>query len=415
MVFVLFVLAVAVVAYRCTKPEERKKIARLVMARGREFQAATRRPEVDEFHASLRKRSAYAPATIVIAGLNVAVFVFMLLGPRSLDDPTTLLAWGASFGPRTTNQEWWRLATSMFVHGGLIHLFVELITLVQAGFIIERLAGSAVFATAYLGAGILAALVNLSLSPIVVADGSSGAVFGVYGLFAAWFVINRVQKSPLTIPARALQRLAPAALVFVLYSLAFGNLAAAANTAGLLVGCAYGFGIAIGAGDGLPVRRVAVAAFATLVIAVAGAVPLRGMADVRPEFARIVELEQRTAAEYQHIVDSARNHQIDTDKLIRLINTSIIPDLRSARARLKAIDRVPPEHQPLVTAADEYFRLRLESWRLRAEGLSKTNMLKLRQSERTERDSFEALEKIKPATVADAATPPPSGTPASDR
>jgi len=116
---------------------------------------------------------------------------------------------------------------------------------------------------------------------------------------------------------------------------------------------------------------------------------------------------------YEDVVHGARNHQLDTERLTKLINTSIIPDLKAARAHLHTIDRVPQEHQPLVAAADDYLRLRLESWRLRAEGLSRTNMLKLRQSERAERDSFDALEKIK--AVDEQPSTPPIETPASGR
>ena len=50
-------------------------------------------------------------------GINVAVFVGMLLSGASAMSPTgaNLLAWGANFGPYTLTGEWWRLLTSCFV------------------------------------------------------------------------------------------------------------------------------------------------------------------------------------------------------------------------------------------------------------------------------------------------------------
>src|SRR6266849_7727301 len=109
-----------------------------------------------------------------------------------------------------------------------------------------------------------------------------------------------------------------------------------------------------------------------------------------------------------------------------MIDETIVPELHAADSRLKAVRGVPHEQQPLVADAEDYFRLRLESWRLRAEGLRKTdvltpranarsepvsnasfrlraeaqhrtNMLTLGRAEGTERESLEALHRIKPA------------------
>ena len=85
------------------------------------------------------------------------------------------------------------------------------------------------------------------------------------------------------------------------------------------------------------------------------------------------------------------------EALAQVIDRSIVPELHAALARLKALDGVPPEHQALVAGAQEYLRLRDESWRFRAEGLRKTNMLKLRQAENAERISLEALHRIQAA------------------
>jgi hypothetical protein len=57
---------------------------------------------------------------------------------------------------------------------------------------------------------------------------------------------------------------------------------------------------------------------------------------------------------------------------------------------------VPPEHQPLVAAAQEYLRQRDESWRLRAEALRTANLGMLRKAERTERLSLETLSSLRP-------------------
>src|SRR6202035_2476066 len=99
-------------------------------------------------------------------------------GAGALSDPQTLVGWGASFGPRTTNGEWWRLVTSMFVHSGMLQLLVNVGGLVSIGFMLERLVRRPAFAAVYFAAGVLASLVSLSVHPMAVSAGASGAIFG---------------------------------------------------------------------------------------------------------------------------------------------------------------------------------------------------------------------------------------------
>jgi hypothetical protein len=66
---------------------------------------------------------------------------------------------------------------------------------------------------------------------------------------------------------------------------------------------------------------------------------------------------------------------------------------------MTALQRVPDAHQPLVTAANDYLILRDESWRLRAEALSKANMGLLREADLRERASLAAFEQIKHSSL----------------
>jgi hypothetical protein len=83
-------------------------------------------------------------------------------------------------------------------------------------------------------------------------------------------------------------------------------------------------------------------------------------------------------------------------ELAQLIDQSIRPELHKARERLEALTGVPREHQPLVARAEEYLRLRDESWSLRSEALHKSSMIALRKADRAERASLDAFEKLKP-------------------
>jgi hypothetical protein len=144
------------------------------------------------------------------------------------------------------------------------------------------------------------------------------------------------------------------------------------------------------------VPRIAFAVAATIAIALVTAVPMRGISDVRPELARVVDVEGRTASAYGAAVDRFKIGRLTADALAKLIERTIIPELQATHARLETINGVPPEHQPLVAAAKEYLRLRDESWHLRAEALHKGSMVTLKGADKVERSSLEAFKKIKP-------------------
>jgi hypothetical protein len=120
---------------------------------------------------------------------------------------------------------------------------------------------------------------------------------------------------------------------------------------------------------------------------------------VKAEIARVATFEQRTASYYDAAVRRFRNGEISIRALSDMIDRTILPELRSAKARLTQLkrERVPSEQEPLVVAAGEYFRLREESWRVRAEALRKTSTARLQQADEAERISLRALEKAIPA------------------
>ena len=92
---------------------------------------------------------------------------------------------------------------------------------------------------------------------------------------------------------------------------------------------------------------------------------------------------------------------VKADALAQVIERKITPELHAMQARLKTLGRVPPEHQPLLASAEEYLKLRDESWRLRAAALHKSSMPALRKAESAERASLEALDRIKPSESAE--------------
>jgi len=137
---------------------------------------------------------------------------------------------------------------------------------------------------------------------------------------------------------------------------------------------------------------------AAMLIAAAAVLPLRGIVDVRPEIAAIVAVEERTAGSYEAAVAKFRLGRLPAKALVQLIDRTIIPELQAVRVRLTALRGVPREQQPLVAAAEEYLRLREQSWHDRVAGLLKSKMDMLRKAEETERAALDAFQKIRPDT-----------------
>ena len=82
----------------------------------------------------------------------------------------------------------WTLITSMFMHGGFTHLFVNMISLMFIGNFVEKIIGRKRFFYFYMLAGLVAGLSFVLLALIftselnIFAVGASGAIFGLGGL-----------------------------------------------------------------------------------------------------------------------------------------------------------------------------------------------------------------------------------------
>src|SRR5918995_3933763 len=86
-------------------------------------------PAGEEFNTFLRARTRHTVVTPFLIALNTAIFVFMVWSDGALGDAQTLIGWGANFAPHTTNGEWWRLVSAMFVHGGVLQFVIAMAAL----------------------------------------------------------------------------------------------------------------------------------------------------------------------------------------------------------------------------------------------------------------------------------------------
>ena len=118
--------------------------------------------------------------TPILIAICILVFIAMYIWGNGSEDAVTLLLFGANFRGLVQAGEVWRLATSMFLHIGLIHLVVNMYSLLIIGKQLESFLGKWKFLIVYLGSGILGSLLSVVVHSSISA-GASGAIFGLLG------------------------------------------------------------------------------------------------------------------------------------------------------------------------------------------------------------------------------------------
>jgi len=395
--FVLLVLFGGGVAYGATTAPQRKQFAEQAeRIRRRLIDAAPlREPQIASFWRLLRERTPLAPLTPAIAALNAIVFVLMLFGGGAMSSPDTVIGWGGSFGPRTTNGEWWRLLTTMFVHGSALHLFADVIGLLAVGVVLERLVGPLAFAVVYVASGVSSIAFGLATSPTGMTVGASGAIFGLYGLMLIVAVRSALRRSTVQIPLAIAKYLLPAAAAFGLYALVTDWVASGPELSAFVVGCLGGLVVGRGIGEQPVPAMLTVPIMAGAVVMVVVTVwPLSGMTDVRPEIQQLVATEQKMAARYQRATDQFIKGYITAAALAAVIDREILPEMQTLHVRFASLQRVPDQQRPLLAVAQKYLQLRDESWRTRSKGLNVGSERILKQAERSEMAANAALKEI---------------------
>lgn len=122
------------------------------------------------------------PITSLIILINVMMSLVVLF-TGGFDNLVNLVEWGAIYPPFISkNNEWYRLLTSMFLHGSLLHVFFNMYVLFYLGALLERILSKWLFLTFYLVTGLFASFAVYALgNPNVVTVGASGAIFGIIG------------------------------------------------------------------------------------------------------------------------------------------------------------------------------------------------------------------------------------------
>ncbi len=118
--------------------------------------------------------------TPILILLCVVVFIAMYIWGNGSENTLTLLMFGANNRYLVQQGEIWRLASSMFLHIGIIHLLVNMYSLYIIGRQLEGFLGKIKYLIVYLGSGILGSLLSVVVHSSISA-GASGAIFGLLG------------------------------------------------------------------------------------------------------------------------------------------------------------------------------------------------------------------------------------------
>lgn len=142
---------------------------------------------------SARAADTTPTAMYTLVAINVAVFLFQLASPELVPGVITTsipALLGAKVNPLISAGEWWRLATPMFLHAGIIHLSIGTFFLLGIGSVLEFALGPIGFLGAYLTSGVVGNLVSFLQTPDVTVGGT-GPIYGIVAAYAAFLIKNR--------------------------------------------------------------------------------------------------------------------------------------------------------------------------------------------------------------------------------
>lgn len=146
-------------------------------------------------------------ATYMLVGINTIIFVALsvyalwerqigsvlaYVGPLP-DWYQTIIQWGAITPDMFATGQIWRLFTYMFLHIGLLHLFFNMIALLDKNLAFEKILGTKRFVFIYLVSGLFGGVgawisTQIFLHSTLVA----GASAAIYGVFAASFFFKLI-------------------------------------------------------------------------------------------------------------------------------------------------------------------------------------------------------------------------------
>lgn len=349
-----------------------------------------------EFHARLQSMTPAVFVTPALLGLNLLVFLAMFVGGVNLLEPPTesLIRWGANFGPDTVSAgQWWRLLTSMFLHGGLLHLAFNMYVLWQIGPLVERLLGNSGYLLIYLVSALAGGLVSLAWNPYSASVGASGAIFGIFGTLLGFLTMHRRGW----IPEEVVSSLRNSALVFIGYNVVFGFVRSGTDVAAHAGGLAAGFLCGLLLSDTEKRRaRNGILALGSAIVLVAGGSALPRPVDLRVELQKLQALEKKTLATFNGALQEVGSGKLRQSALADSIEKDVLPDwVREKDTLAKLIPRLRGKQHEVVTTLVQYMDARQQGWTMLVQGTRSNRVDLIRQGTLKQVEAVAVLKKLK--------------------
>lgn len=186
---------------------------------------------MDRFTLYINENVRKHPVTYTIIVLNI-LMLFVTITSGGFDNITLLKLGALNPVLVSTNGEYYRIFTAMFLHGGFLHIFSNMYVLLLLGRTLEKTVGSLKFAIIYFLSGIGSSiLVILLASPTSVTIGASGAIFGVIG---ALLYVTFSKKNWFT--PRSVQSIRMLVVINLFITFLIPNVSVAGHIGGLITG-----------------------------------------------------------------------------------------------------------------------------------------------------------------------------------
>jgi rhomboid protease GluP len=190
--------------------------------------------------------------SIVILSINVLLYLAMVAFSMHASPSGTgggfssfwrgfsgqvLLLFGGKFGPlMTSGHQWWRLVTAGFLHGGLVHIGMNMWVMFELVAEVEQFYGWSRLILVYVISTILGFFVSFLWAPMTISIGASAACFGLIGAMLA--IGLRHRSDPL---AQAIRHYYRRWLVYALIFSFLPGIDLAAHVGGLVGGFLAGY------------------------------------------------------------------------------------------------------------------------------------------------------------------------------